>query len=288
MKITYIFKKILSEQLVLKTTKTKPIVDAIKNRTPITFYYSGPRKPKKDSVKPGRRIEAEAVALGLSKKGNLIVRAWVQPPSVSKKGFNEHGWRTFMVNRMSNIEIISDKTFNQSRPKYKLGDDKSMTVTYVTSDWDKRPKQVEPKQKPTTTKKIKPTEPQKEPEVLPQIKPNTKPSPEPEVTNKTDFSSQVFDTLKTKINNVDNKQIVSVADYENSLNDLYKNKEREWIDNQKKIGGNTTPGQGTRERFRKESKIELDNQLLNNNVEVSNLDNNLQEDILRIKSLMSS
>ena len=75
---------VLEEQNVLKTTKTKPIVDAIKNRKKISFYYSGPRKPKKDSVKPGQRIDAEAVALGLSKKGNLIMRAFVQPPSVSK------------------------------------------------------------------------------------------------------------------------------------------------------------------------------------------------------------
>jgi len=293
MKITHIYKKILSEQSVLETTKTKPIVNAIKNRNPISFYYSGPRKPKKDSVKPGKRIEAQAVALGLSKRGNLIVRAWVQPPSVSKKGFNKHGWRTFMVGRMSNVEILSDKIFDQSQPKYKLGDDKSMTVTYVTSDWDKRPKQVQNKQKPqqTTTEpikttKLKPIEPQKEPESLPQINPKTKPTTEPEVTTKTDFSGQVFDTLKTKINNIDGKQTVSLSDYENSINDLYKNKEREWIDNQKKIGGNSNPGQGTRERFKKETKFELDNQLRKNNVEISNLDNNLQENIFRIKSLM--
>jgi len=33
---------------ILKTTKNKPLVDAIVNRHPITFYYSGPRKPKKE------------------------------------------------------------------------------------------------------------------------------------------------------------------------------------------------------------------------------------------------
>ncbi len=86
MKIIKTLHKILNEQNVLKGTKTKPLVDAIKNRNPISFYYSGPRKPKKDSVKPGNRIKAELVAIGLSKKGNLIVRGFVQPPSVSKKG----------------------------------------------------------------------------------------------------------------------------------------------------------------------------------------------------------
>ena len=69
--------KILEEQNILKTTKTKPIVDAIKNRNKISFFYTGPRKPAKDSVKPGYRIKGESVALGLSKRGNLIVRMFV-------------------------------------------------------------------------------------------------------------------------------------------------------------------------------------------------------------------
>ena len=51
-------------QGLLKTTKNKPLVDAIVNRHPITFYYSGPRKPKKKSVKAGYRVKAEPVALG--------------------------------------------------------------------------------------------------------------------------------------------------------------------------------------------------------------------------------
>ena len=49
--------KILEEQNILKTTKTKPIVDAIKNRKKIDFYYSGPRKGS-DSVKSGKRESA--------------------------------------------------------------------------------------------------------------------------------------------------------------------------------------------------------------------------------------
>jgi hypothetical protein len=106
---------ILEEQNILKTSKTKPIVDAIKNRNKISFFYTGPKKPAKDSVKQGNRIDAEAVALGLSKRGNLVVRAYVQPPSVSKKGFDKTGWRTFMVSRMGNLKV-SDKKFDQKRP----------------------------------------------------------------------------------------------------------------------------------------------------------------------------
>ena len=153
--------KILEEQNILKTSKTKPIVDAIKNRNKISFYYTGPRKPEKDSVKPGNRIDAEAVALGLSKKGNLIVRAYVQPPSVSKKGFNKTGWRTFMVSRMGNLNV-SDEKFDQKRPEYKEGDDKSMSVTYVTSDWTNKPEVKKPriiKPKPEVPSATPTTEP---------------------------------------------------------------------------------------------------------------------------------
>ena len=173
------FFDVIEEQNILKTTKTKPIVDAIKNRNKISFFYSGPRKPEKTSVKPGNRIDAEAVALGLNKKGNLVVRAYVQPPSVSKKGFDKTGWRTFMVGRMSNLKV-SDSKFNQKRPDYKEGDDKSMSVTYVTADWTNKPEVKKPRiVKPTVTKQTpKPVQPQPtEPQpVEPEVKP-TEPTP---------------------------------------------------------------------------------------------------------------
>ena len=192
MNFNKLFFLILEEENILKTTKTKPIVDAIKNRYPITFYYSGPRKPKKDSVKAGYRVKAEAVALGLSKKGYLILRAWVQPPSTSKKGFSEHGWRTFMLGRMSSVQVMSDQTFDTKRPQYKEGDDRSMSVTYVTTDWTKTPK-TKPVEKPQPVKGkptkvepiVKPTKPTpvepKKPEELPQPTPQSKPSKTPEV-----------------------------------------------------------------------------------------------------------
>lgn len=298
MKISKIINGVLNEQVVLQSTRTKPIVSAIKNRNPITFYYSGPRKPKKDSVKPGNRIKAEVVAIGLSKKGNLVIRAWVQPPSVSKRGFEEHGWRTFMVSRMSNIQILTDETFDTKRPQYKEGDDKSMSVTYVTSDWTTTPsvpkkQELKPSKEPTKKPEELPQpkqkeKPSKEPETLPQPKPEDKPSKEPEVVSGTKFDIGVYDTLKPKIKDINGKKVVSTQDYQNSLNDLYKKKETEWIDNQKKIGGNTKPGEGTRNKFKKDSKFELDNLLSNDKVEVSDeQQNQLQETIKRIKSLIS-
>jgi hypothetical protein len=293
MNINKLFFNLIKEQNVLQSTRTKPIVDAIKNRNPVSFYYSGPRKPQKDSVKSGNRIKAEIVAIGLSKRGNLIVRGWVQPPSVSKRGFDEHGWRTFMVSRMSNIQILNDETFNTKRPDYKEGDDKSMSVTYVTSNWTDTPKVKTTKQK-TVTKtpelpKPKPEEkPSKTPEQLPQPKPEEKPSKEPEVVTTNKFDIDVYNSLKSKIKDVGGKKTVSTQDYQNSLNDLYKKKETEWVDNQKKIGGNTKPGEGTRNKFKKDSKFELDKLLSNDKVEISDeQENQLQEMVNRFKSLIS-
>lgn len=173
--------EIIEEQIVkgyendpaLKTTVTKPLVNAIINRNPITFYYTGPRKPKKTSVKAGYRVKAEAVALGLNKKGNLVIRAWIDNPSKSKRGTptdvgNEkanYGWRTFLVSRMSSIQVLKTETFNIPREKYKdFKNDKSMSVTYVKTTFKKRP--GEPK--PAPIKK----EPAKQPiSVKPPVKP---------------------------------------------------------------------------------------------------------------------
>jgi hypothetical protein len=199
---TFLF-QFLVEQNILKTSQTKIIVDAIKKKRKITFDYYGPRKPKKDSVRPGRRIKAEPYAIGLSKKGKLIIRMWVEPPSISKKGFAKTNWRTFMGARMKNI-VVTDDTFVGDRPGYKQGNDNSMTVTYISLDKSTQPKPV--KQKPPVEKKPevkkpeklptvpKPIEPKpsavKEPEKLPQPNPEKKPEQiekEPEVEKPEDL-----------------------------------------------------------------------------------------------------
>ena len=176
---------LINEQTYKGNTKTQPLINAIKNRNTVTFFYSGPIKPKKDSVKRGTRYKAEVMALGLTKKGYMAIRAYVQPPSTSKKGFKKHGWRTFLVTRMSNIQINSDEVFDIKRPGYKEGDDRSFTVTYAKTDWGVKsnPKPIrkptpEPKAEPTPvtepTTKVEPTKTE-----LPQPKPVEKPQAEP-------------------------------------------------------------------------------------------------------------
>jgi hypothetical protein len=266
------FKNILS-QILLEAPNgsiNKRLKDAIINRNPVSFYYNGP----KGEVLPGRRIRAELVVMGLTKKGNLVVRGWVQPPSTSKKGFAKHGWRTFIVGRMNNVQVLKDEQFDTKRPEYKEGDDRSMTVTYVTSDWTKTPEPPKPEVKPSKTVDVskpeqkptpvpKPTtEPKPEPEELPQPKPEVKPEPTPQ----------------------DNTQDVSSKE-------LYDKKKSEWIDKQKEVGGNLSPGQGTRERFKKEVEKELPQpkpDVKPSKTPEGEEDENLQESLKRIKRLMFS
>ena len=193
----------------LKTTKTKPLVDAILNRHPITFYYSGPRKPKSKKVKAGYRVKAEAVALGLNKKGALVVRAYIDNPSVSKRGTpsrvglekSNYGWRTFYALRMTNIEVLKNETFNTVRAKYNNGeDDKSMSVTYVTTDFSTTPK------KPVK-KAVK--KPEAKPVTKPAVKPTIKPAPQvaqktrnfdQEISKVQDELSKLVDDIKASGN----------------------------------------------------------------------------------------
>lgn len=285
--MSFKLKNILLEQS-LSGKKTKPLVDAIKNRNPVTFYYSGPTKPDKISVKRGVRVRAEVVAMGLSKKGNVIVRAYVQPPSVSKKGYDKTNWRTFIVDRMSNISVLTDETFDNKRPGYKEGSESSkgpMVTTYVTADWTKTP-DVKQKEVPTSQPQT-PEKPSKEP--LPQPKVDDKPTatPQPQKDNLGD----VFKTLQPK--DVNGQKIISTQDYQKAVGDLYKKKEEDWKSTQRELGKNQSAGEGTRKRFDLESNKELSDLLKKNNITVSdNLPEPetqtepLQETIMRIKTLM--
>lgn len=277
---------VILEDSILKTTKSKPIADAIKNRKKISFMYYGPQSPKKDSVKQGKRIKVEPVAIGLSKKGNLVIRAWVDPPSVSKKGFDKTHWRTYMVGRMRDIQV-HDETFDSKRPDYVEGNDGSMSITYVTSDWAKKP-ETKKITKPTPSKPT-PSKPEVKKTELPQPKPTTKPSRTP-LTKTTDYSKDLMDKLSNKIQTVDDKKFLSQKEFNDAKKELYDLKQKDWSNSQKEVGGNTSPGQGTRSRFDRESDSELRDLLRKDNIEIVDNPpqepNNLQESIKRIKTLM--
>ena len=180
-----IYKFLIGEQSEPKlASKPRALANAIKKRNPISFFYNGPR----NQVQAGRRVKVEVVALGVSKKGNMIIRGWVQPPSRSKTGFSKNNWRTFMVSRLTQVEIFDEETFDTKRPGYKEGDDKSMLTTYVTSDWSSTPdvpKDTEPTSEPQQTEpSVEPqqTEPSVEPQQSePSVEPQqSEPTPEPQ------------------------------------------------------------------------------------------------------------
>ena len=280
-----LFLELIQEQRSLGSPKTKPLVDAVKNRHPITFYYNGPQSPERDRVLRGYRVKGEPVAIGLSKKGNLIVRVYVPSPNVSKKGFNKTNWRTFIISRMSDLKVFQDETFDEQRPQYKSGDDNSMSVTYVTSDWVS---QQQPTQEPQPEPQPEPTQQQPTPQnqELPQPKPDVKPDSTPDTTD-VNLGNNVYNTLKNNIKDVDGQKTISTQDFQNAVKSLYDSKRREWINKQKNIpGANPVPGQGTRARFERESDNELKDLLSKDNVQIT--DQNLQENLKRIKTLMFS
>ena len=229
-----IYRFLLGEQSVpkyLNNSSSRPgsLASAVKKRNPVSFFYNGPRK----TVQAGKRVKAELVALGLSKKGNMIVRAWVDQPSKSKTGFQKGNWRTFMVSRMNQVEIFDQETFDVKRDGYKEGDDKSMSVTYVTPDWSSTPEptqqiepeveptqQIEPEVEPTQQREpeVEPTQ-QREPEVeptqqttdsLPQPNPVNLPSIEPPIVDDNDEDGPLddedqdgnYDNLNESINRI--------------------------------------------------------------------------------------
>lgn len=262
-----------------KTSIRARLEYAIKNRFPVSFYYKGPPK----DVLAGRRVKVELVASGLTKKGNLAVRGWTQPPSTSKKGFQKHGWRTFLVDRISTGSLIvyEDEQFSSKRPDYKEGDDGSFSVTYVTSDWGtiRQPKIEKPTSEPTR----EPVEPQKD--ELPQPKPKEKPTSVP--TQDFKRENEIFSDLEKKVKTVNNEKILTPDDFKMGIDDLYKKRIEDWKRAQIDLGLNTTPGEGTRRKFEKDSEYDLTQILKRNNIQIKKDETiPLQEEILRIKALI--
>jgi hypothetical protein len=118
--------------------------------------------------------------------GSLVVRMWIDDRSTSKTGTLENNWRTFRVDRMRNVTVHEDETF-EKRPGFKEGDDGSMDITFVSTDFDKEPEDIEvpvdttqPDIEPTD---IEPTDIEPDDTEKPDIEPITIPK-EPEDTEK--------------------------------------------------------------------------------------------------------
>lgn len=106
-------------------TKGNIIKSAIQHQKTMDFYYLD-----KDG-KSGQRVKAQVMAMGVSKKGNMVVRAWVKPPSVSASGLKSKGdWRMFKVKNMKNLKLKPNK-WSTLKPGFNpLGDDSMRKVIH--------------------------------------------------------------------------------------------------------------------------------------------------------------
>ena len=278
----------------LNTRKMKMIIDAIKNRHPITFYYKGP----KGEVKTGTRVRGEGVLLGLSKRGNTLLRMFVEPPSVSKRGFEEHGWRTFNVKRMSNINIDTEITFDNKRPLYKEGDENGRSPiikTLFATDWGQKATLPEPKKPEIEEPKVEPKKVDTSSD-LPQ--PKEKPSLEPEIeepviTTATDtqkYNDLIRNNVNSIIHTINSKKYLTTDEYNTIRKELYSLMQKTWQEKQRKKNKQTKPGMGTRRKFDIDSNNELSKYLNREKVTVVNFlpqeKEELNEEIKRIKTLM--
>lgn len=118
MKLTESLRGLLCEIASIDT-----IQDAINKKKVCIIYYDGDE--------PGGRglREIEPVALGKSKAGNLVCRAWDRE-GASHTGYKGEqplpGWRLFRLDKILSCKP-SGEIYNTPRPNYNFNGDKSMT-----------------------------------------------------------------------------------------------------------------------------------------------------------------
>jgi hypothetical protein len=220
----------------------------------------------------------------------------------SKKGLP--GWKMFRVDRVNQIKTKPGlNPFKLTDlPGYQKGKApnamKSLSKVEIFSPYwfedDARFKKDQPTQPaPPKPKTTTPTPAQPSPQ------PQPKPTPEPEKVEPQDiptsepqknYGPEVLNNLRGKVKDIEGQKVVNKQDYETAVKDLYNRKEGDWKNYQRQVAGNDRPGEGTRARFDKESRTELDTLLNKDNIKVQdeNQPENLSETIKRIKTLINS
>ena len=115
--------------LITEIAAISDITNSIKKREIVTIYYDG-----KDNGGKGYRT-IEPVCLGMSKKNNMVLRAWEsEGSSFSAKNKSNFlpGWRLFRVDKIFTYKPTFDK-FNEMRPNYNQNGDKSMIQVLVNT-----------------------------------------------------------------------------------------------------------------------------------------------------------
>jgi predicted DNA-binding transcriptional regulator YafY len=117
------------KEIIVEIASIENIVDCIKNKRVCIVYYDGDE--------PGGRglREIEPVALGTSKAGNRVVRAWDRE-GASHRGYLGTkplpGWRLFRLDKILSLKP-SNENFTEIRPNFNPNGDKSMNSIIIIS-----------------------------------------------------------------------------------------------------------------------------------------------------------
>ncbi len=118
--------------LILEIASIESVQSAIKGRKVCTINYDGDEPGGK-----GLR-EIEPVALGKSKAGNLVMRAWDREGASHTGYLGEKplpGWRMFRLDKILSLKPTGE-VYNQPRPNYNFNGDKSMSQVIVIAKFD--------------------------------------------------------------------------------------------------------------------------------------------------------
>lgn len=108
--------------LLCEVASIESVVDCIKNKKKCIIYYLGDEPGGK-----GLR-EIEPVCLGVSKRGNKVVRAWDIEGSSHTAYLGEKplpGWRLFRLDKIMTLKPTGEN-FTEMRPDFNPDGDKSM------------------------------------------------------------------------------------------------------------------------------------------------------------------
>ena len=126
MKLYNVIKQIILEKSV------DQITNSVKNRNLVTIYYDG-----EDNGGKGLRV-IEPFCFGVSKAGNLVLRAWEREGAsyTAQKGEQPlPGWRLFRYDRIGSFNSNPTQTFDEVRPLYNPND-KGMTQIKLCAKFD--------------------------------------------------------------------------------------------------------------------------------------------------------
>lgn len=124
--------------LLLEIASIETVQNAVNGRKVCIVYYDGDE--------PGGRglREIEPVALGKSKAGNLVMRAWDRE-GASHTGYKGEqplpGWRLFRLDKVLSCKP-SGEVYNEPRPNYNFNGDKSMTTIITIARFDNTQQQT--------------------------------------------------------------------------------------------------------------------------------------------------